>query len=147
MKTMTIDWKEYNLVPVDAQSEDKEDKYDNLRKLIGRNGDDLCIFGKKMLQSIESVDEISIQYDNIGRRKYNNKLNFQETTLWELNYGDVFVLYEDTENYSDVCIFIWKDDDWAFVSQHISKYDWIEVIENQCMYLEEDTKIIKVLRG
>lgn len=154
-KTITLDWVEYNLVPVDAQSEDHipdtgkmVDKYDNLRKLIGRKRDDLCIFWDKMLQSVLSFSEISIEYDNIFRKYYIDPVNFEETTLDKLEYGDVFILEKHiyTENCSDIDIYIWKDINSCYRGQYLKYECWIERMKDSS-YINWNTKVIKALRN
>ena len=112
---------------------DNEEKMD-FSKWIGRNRDDLCIFGKKMLQSVKSAKfhdgEISVQYDNINRVDYNDSVEYEVIEEKDLKYGDIFI--DDiikNPRLEHFEIYIGKDENYIYV-QFLYQTRGVELIES-----------------
>ena len=127
MIEVIIDGRKY--IPVEEKVEEK--KYANLSKLVWKLGNGLAIMWDTMLKSYSSWDK-SILYNNHCRNDYKPCTNFEETTLEKLEVWDVFVsvLNWDTEDYTDVSIPVWCDDEWYYRYQYLYKSAWIEYIKN-----------------
>ena len=126
-----------------------EEKMD-FSKWIGRNRDDLCIFGKKMLQSVKSAKfhdgEISVQYDNINRVDYNDSVEYEVVEEKDLEFGDIFI-DDDIENpdLKDFEIFMGKDENYIYVQFLNEEYDF-EFIDYYSFNIQPHKKVKRFLR-
>ena len=136
---LTLDWKEYYLVPVEEQDDvgkcwEKQelDKYKKIRKSVERGGLFLSIrWEKKELVSFGCWN-ISL----IPKQDYidSYELHFEECTLWDLKENDVFVI--KTRIYIAV-----KESDRYFVVNYLND----DIISRE-WFSKNDTPVIKILR-
>lgn len=107
-----------------------KNKYD-FSKFVGRFRNQLCIFWQRMLKSLGDWD---IMYDDYFKRWYKEDLHYEETTISKLKKWDVFILKKDADsgdiNVKDFNIYMWKDEDWCYISQCLGGFGEIEIIKN-----------------
>ena len=135
---LTLDWKEYYLVPVEEQDDvgkcwEKQelDKYKKIREVVERWRTTLAIkWDKKELMSYK---DWRIVFDEIERVDIIDELHFEECTLWDLKENDVFV-FSDT----------------VYVVIKIEYNIFVNYLRDDMIYTREmqttDTPVIKILR-
>lgn len=136
---LTLDWKEYYLVPVEEQDDvgkcwEKQelDKYKKIREVVERWRTTLAIkWDKKELMSHK---DWLIVFDEIERVDIIDELHFEECTLWDLKENDVFV-------YRNIVYIIACISEWEIDTYTIEK----DIIKNK-FFTEKTTQVIKILR-
>lgn len=83
---LTLDWKEYYLVPVEELEPVEEDKYKKIRERVKRDDNELHILWEnKVIISYSDGGITLIDKEYISK----DELHFQECTLWDLKENDV----------------------------------------------------------
>jgi hypothetical protein len=126
-------------------------KYD-FSEWVGKVCDNLCIFGDNvMLKSWNTIKGISIQYDNFHRDIYRENISYRETTLDNLQYGDIFITKNRVETnikgnrgfyLDDFEIYIGKSNDGVDFSLHLSRLKETPMTKRRDYYSPERKKKI-----
>ncbi len=148
MKTITIDWIEYELVPkIPTVWALKQELTQVFNKFVGKSSTAVSIKWDKFLKAFIDWD---IYYSDKLKDNYSYPLSWEETTLDKLEKGDVFILVKNCEDLNDIekeyfHIFMWKENYWDYRIQYLSNDGWVEYIDNS-FYRWDDTKIYKFNR-
>ena len=136
---ITLDWKEYNLVPVEEKQEPvEEDKYEKIREVVERYGDVLCVYWDKKILSIHN-DWMMILRDKTQTFKTvcDEKLHFELCPLSDLKENDVFV-NTNTDYHPKIVFDVIGNSVWYYYLDN-------DVIQTD-YHNKIDLKVIKILR-
>jgi hypothetical protein len=142
-------WKEYQGTLNDIINFTFEEYIENPKidysKWIGRNNDDLCIKGNKLLKSNVYDGEIAVIYSNVERESFKDELHYETVSLSELKYGDVVDLRIEENNKYLGCfgIFIGCSKYNSYYFQCLSKDSIVEYIY---FLTEKNRKVNRFLR-
>ena len=148
MKKITLENNEViELTEEDYEGLLKKSKKIDFNKFIGRLCNILCIKGENiMLKSFES-GLLNLRVDNINRDDYVEPINYEVIEMKDLRIGDIFIL-DDIEHFKldNFEIFLGKDYSDDFTTQHIIKYEGIEMINYKHYYNTSSTLVKRFLR-
>ena len=136
---ITLNWKEYKLVPVEEKQEPvEEDKYKKIWEVVERYGDALCVHWDDKILSILN-DWMIILRDKTQTFKTvcDEELHFEECHLSDLKENDVFV-NTNTDYHPRIVFDVIGNSVWFYYLDN-------DVIETD-YYNKIDLKVIKILR-
>ena len=127
-------------------NENNKEKMD-FSKWIGRKGEDLCIFGEKMLHSvIMPEDNISILYDDVCPEFYEDSVDYEVIEEKYLEYGDIIIDDRITNpTLEDFGVFMGRHKPFFYV-QYICQRGAFQLIESHIKTINPDRKLKRFLR-